>query len=69
MLFRSLYTRAACVPIVVMFGVIVFKLQAAQPWSEKDLAIIYALPFLALMFCGPGRYSLDGLRGSPSAKK
>ena len=62
------YTRAAALPIVVMFGVILLKLQASAPWDDKDLALIYALPFLALFVCGPGRYSIDGLRGSPAAR-
>lgn len=52
-------TRWACVPIVVMLLVAATVVHATDPWKAKEFAIIFALPFLALFFTGPGRFSVD----------
>ncbi len=57
----GLATRLACVPIVVMLGVAAFGVHAGDPWARREFALIYAVPFLALAFTGPGRYSVDRL--------
>ncbi|RMD83071.1 MAG: DoxX family protein [Candidatus Dadabacteria bacterium] len=55
----GLATRVAAIPIVFMLLVAAFKVHAADPWPQKEFALIYAVPFLALIFTGPGRFSLD----------
>ena len=60
LVFIGLATRAALVPILIFFGVAIFVQNGAAPFAQKELALIYALPFLALMIMGPGRYSVDG---------
>jgi len=30
-------------------------------WGNPELAIIYGLAMLGLVFCGPGRFSIDGM--------
>ena len=56
-------TRWALVPILVFFAVAIFMQHAGQPFAERELAMIYAVPFVALMFTGPGRFALDGHYG------
>lgn len=57
-------TRFAVVPILILFGVIIFVVSGGEPLLERDLAIMYAVPFLAIALMGPGRYSVDGARGN-----
>ena len=57
-------TRFAVVPLLILFGVIIFVVSGGQPLLERDLAIMYAIPFLAIALMGPGRFSVDGARGN-----
>ena len=55
----GLYTRLAVIPpaIIMLFGV--FVIHANDPWPEKELALLYLIPYLTILITGPGRYSLD----------
>ncbi|MCC5827889.1 MAG: DoxX family protein [Phycisphaeraceae bacterium] len=63
----GLLTRLACFPIVFTMAVAAFIAHADDPWilsqgmPSKQPALTYLIPFLALMFTGAGRYSLDKL--------
>lgn len=52
-------TRWALAPILIFFAVAIFVRHAGSPFDERELALIYAVPFVALMFTGPGRFALD----------
>ena len=56
-------TRWAAVPTVIMFSVIVFVYLGGKPFGDRELAMIYALPFLAIAIMGPGRWSIDAAIG------
>lgn len=58
----GLLTRFAAIPIVVFLSVAFFIQHAHDPWPRRELALLYLVPFLALIFTGAGRYSLDGMR-------
>ena len=58
----GLATRLAAIPIVTFFAIAVFIHHAADPWPKKELALIFALPFVTLLFTGPGLFSLDQWR-------
>jgi putative oxidoreductase len=51
--------RAALVPILIFLGVAIFVQHGGDPFGKKELALTYAVPFLALMIMGPGRFSID----------
>jgi putative oxidoreductase len=57
----GLMTRLAAVPVVIMMTVAISLIHAADPIEKKELAFLYLVPFLALIFTGAGRYSLDGI--------
>ena len=57
-------TRYAVVPLLILFGVIIFVVKGGEAISERELAILYAIPFLAIALLGPGRFSIDGSRGN-----
>lgn len=62
----GLFTRAVSVPLLATMLVAAFYAHAADPFfmsggRAKEPALLYAIPFAALVFTGPGRLSLDGL--------
>lgn len=57
-------TRVSSVPLVVFFSVAGFIQHAHDPWPRRELAFIYGVPFLALVFLGGGRFSLDAVLGT-----
>lgn len=52
-------TRWAAVPVVVTMLVAALVFHADDPFGKKELALLYAGAFLALVFTGGGRYALD----------
>jgi putative oxidoreductase len=63
----GLATRFACIPLVIAMSVAIFVVHQADPWlmeqgpRSKEPAALYLIPFLALFFTGPGRFSLDDM--------
>ena len=55
----GLFTRFAVMPLIVMFLVLVFIHHASDPWKQKELAMVFLVPFVALFFTGPGKFALD----------
>jgi putative oxidoreductase len=67
----GLATRLAVIPIVFFLLVGAFVQNFAEPVSEKELALIYVVPFVALMLTGAGHYALDTilLRGRAGRRR
>jgi putative oxidoreductase len=61
LLLLGVATRFAAVPFLVTMLVAAFVVHADDPWARKELALLYAVPALTLVFTGPGRFSIDGL--------
>ncbi|HZW36366.1 MAG: DoxX family protein [Deltaproteobacteria bacterium] len=40
---------------------VLFMSGAAKSWASKEPALLYLIPFLALVFTGAGRFSIDGM--------
>lgn len=55
----GLGTRIAAVPLLVTMLVAAFVVHADDPWARQEFALLYAVPFLALVFTGGGRFALD----------
>ena len=55
----GLLTRLSVIPLLIFFCVAGFIQHVDDPWGKRELAFLFAVPFLALLFTGPGRYSLD----------
>ncbi len=53
--------RLATVPVVILFVVAYFVVHGGDPFGEKEKALLFLVGFLALLFTGPGRFSIDGL--------
>ena len=65
----GLATRWAAIPPVVFFLVAFFIHHADDPFRQKELALVFLVPFLALIFTGAGRFSLDALIASRARKR
>ena len=65
----GLATRLAAVPLLITMLVAAFIVHADDPWSRQEFALLYAVPFVALMIGGAGRLSLDGRIGRPVRRR
>lgn len=54
-------TRLAAVPLVINMLVAALVIHGGDPWPKKEFALLYAVPFLTLLFSGGGKYSLDAI--------
>ncbi len=52
-------TRWFSVPAAITMFVAAFVLHSADPFSVKEMAILYFLFFLVIFLLGPGKYSID----------
>jgi len=62
----GLFTRLACIPIIIAMSVAFFKVHhmiyASGPRSGQA-ALIFLIAFLAILFTGPGKVSFDRMIG------
>jgi len=60
----GLATRLACIPLIIAMSVAAFIRHANDPWfmgagASKEPALLFLTIFLAILFAGPGRWSVD----------
>lgn len=55
----GLLTRLALIPLIITMLVAIFIIHGGDPFGDKEMAILYLIPFLSLFFAGPGKFSLD----------
>lgn len=56
----GLATRLAAIPLVITMLVAAGIVHWDDPFSKKEFALLFLIPFLTLILTGAGRYSLDG---------
>ena len=62
-LILGLFTRFACIPILILMLVILVKVTHGDIFGDGEKASLYFMATLALLFCGPGKISMDGMIG------
>ena len=55
----GLFTRAALIPLIITMWVAVFMIHGNDPFGKQEFGLLYLIPYLALYFTGPGKYSID----------
>ena len=63
LLILGLFTRLACIPIIIGMCVVVFMATNMQIFAEGEKGMIYLAVTIAILFCGPGKISVDGMMG------
>jgi putative oxidoreductase len=56
----GLFTRLAVIPLIITMAVIVFMNQKGAPLAKIELPVLFMCAFLAILFMGSGKYSVDG---------
>lgn len=59
----GLFTRLACIPIIIGMCVVVFKVSHGAIFKEGEAGMLFLSAFVAILFCGPGKISVDGMMG------
>jgi putative oxidoreductase len=59
----GLFTRLACIPLVINLGVALFLSNKGSIFGAGELAGIFLTCFVVLLFTGPGKVSLDKFIG------
>lgn len=62
-LILGLFTRLACVPLIITMGVALVKAHHSNIFGEGELAAIYLVAYITLIFIGPGKISVDAMIG------
>ncbi|GAA4331771.1 DoxX family protein [Flaviaesturariibacter amylovorans] len=62
-LILGLFTRLACIPLIIAMGVALFLAHKGQLFGEGEMAAIYLTGYLAILLLGPGKASLDRFIG------
>ncbi|MFC0776126.1 DoxX family protein [Terrimonas alba] len=55
----GLFTRLACIPLIVTMAVALFYAHKGDFFGQGETATLYLMGYLALLFTGPGKISLD----------
>ncbi|MFD1140598.1 DoxX family protein [Larkinella insperata] len=53
-------TRAAALILAINMLVITIFAHGSDPFSKKEMPLLYFLIYLTIFFVGPGKYSVDG---------
>jgi putative oxidoreductase len=60
LLILGLFTRLAAFALAFTMFTAGFLVLSDSPFGKRELALIYLLVYILLIFVSPGRYSLDG---------
>ena len=55
----GLATRLSAIPFLITMLVAAFIIHGDDPFAKQEFALLYAIPAMALIFTGPGKFSLD----------
>ena len=59
----GLFTRFACIPLIINLCVALFVVHNADFFGKGEASALYLIGFVALLFAGPGRVSVDSMIG------
>ncbi|MEO7314785.1 MAG: DoxX family protein [Ginsengibacter sp.] len=62
-LILGLFTRFAVIPIIIGMFVVVFMASNGDIFGPGEKGMMYLAASITILFCGPGRISVDGMIG------
>lgn len=63
LLILGLFTRLACVPLVITMAVALFVANNGDFFGKGEVPALYLTGFIAILLAGPGRASVDSMIG------
>lgn len=57
----GLFTRFTVLPLIIAMGYAFFMSAHGNLFAQGELAGLYLTGFLAILLCGPGKVSVDGM--------
>ncbi|MEZ4740454.1 MAG: DoxX family protein [Flavobacteriales bacterium] len=57
----GMWTRAACIPLIIAMSVAVFMVHGDDAFGDKELAILYLVGYIAILLTGSGRFAINRL--------
>ncbi|MFN3872803.1 MAG: DoxX family protein [Ignavibacterium sp.] len=69
LIIAGLFTRASLIPLIITMFVAGFVYHGADPFAQKEKALLFLLIFVFLFITGPGRYSLSRIIKIKSSNK
>ncbi len=57
----GLTTRLVTIPLIITMLVAVFVIHGVDPFAKQELAYMYLMAYTAILFLGPGKFSLDAI--------
>ena len=61
LLMVGLFTRLSLVPVIITMLTLVFVVHIDDGFRGQEKALLFLIGFVALLFTGPGKYSMDAL--------
>ncbi len=58
----GLFTRLAAIPLVIAMGT-AFFIAHNHNFEQGEMAALYLVGFIAILLCGPGKWSIDRMSG------
>lgn len=55
----GLFTRAAMIPLIINMLVAALVAHSGDPLAAKEMALLYLIAYVTVLFTGPGKYSVD----------
>jgi putative oxidoreductase len=62
-LIMGLLSRLSTIPLIIAMSVALIYAHHGQVFGEGEHAALYLAGFIAILFTGPGKYSMDKLIG------
>lgn len=62
-LILGLFTRLATIPLIIATCVMVFMANKGDVFGKGELATLYLISYIVILFVGPGRASIDSMVG------
>lgn len=57
----GLFTRLALIPLIATMAIAAFIFHSGDPFGKIELSLLYLAGYVAILFVGPGRISVDQL--------
>ena len=52
-------TRISAIPVILTMAIAAFVIHAGDPWTKKEMAVLYLVGYLAIALLGSGKYAIQ----------